>query len=72
LIIEDIDVNSLARTGGPAAALLAAKVIQIWGLRSADLEIASKFAGIMTSLGYFPRVHTHKITLPLSGTGSGK
>ncbi|KAJ7793565.1 S-adenosyl-L-methionine-dependent methyltransferase [Mycena olivaceomarginata] len=60
----------LARTGGPAAALLAAKVIQIWGLRSADLEIASKFAGIMTSLGYFPRVHAHKITLPLSGTGS--
>ncbi|KAJ7732382.1 S-adenosyl-L-methionine-dependent methyltransferase [Mycena olivaceomarginata] len=70
LIMEDIDVNSLARTGGPAAALLAAKVIQIWGLRSADLEIASKFARIMTSLGYFPRVHTHKITLPLSGTGS--
>jgi hypothetical protein len=66
--MEDIDVNSLARTGGPAAA----KVIQIWGLRSADLEIARKFAGIMTSLGYFPGVHAHKITLPLSGTGSGK
>ncbi|KAF8182433.1 S-adenosyl-L-methionine-dependent methyltransferase [Mycena galopus ATCC 62051] len=70
LIMVDIDINSLAQTGGPAAGLLASKVIQIWGFRSADMEIARKFAGIMTSVGYFPRVHAHKITLPLSGTGS--
>ncbi|KAF7342963.1 S-adenosyl-L-methionine-dependent methyltransferase [Mycena venus] len=70
LIMEDIDVSSLARTGGPAAALLAAKAIQIWALRAADLEIAGKLAGIMSSPGCFPRVHAHKITLPLSGTGA--
>ncbi|KAJ7802097.1 hypothetical protein B0H14DRAFT_2614657 [Mycena olivaceomarginata] len=70
LVMEDIDVNFLVQTGGPATRLLASKAIEIWESRSADTDISRKYAGIMTSMGYFPRIHVHKISMPLGGTGS--
>ncbi|KAJ7310902.1 S-adenosyl-L-methionine-dependent methyltransferase [Mycena albidolilacea] len=70
LLMEDIDVNCLVQTGGPATRLLASKVVEIWESRSADTDISRKYAGIITSMGYFPRVHAHKISMPFGGTSS--
>ncbi|KAJ7310934.1 S-adenosyl-L-methionine-dependent methyltransferase [Mycena albidolilacea] len=70
LLIEDININCLVQTGGPATRLITSKVVEIWESRSADTDISRKYAGIMTSMGYFPRVHAHKILMPFDGTGS--
>ncbi|KAJ7839931.1 hypothetical protein B0H14DRAFT_2587684 [Mycena olivaceomarginata] len=58
------------QTGGPGTRLITSKVVEIWESRSADMGILRKYAGIMTSMGYFPRVHGHKISMPFDGTGS--
>jgi hypothetical protein len=72
LLIEDIDINCLVQTGGPATRLITSKVVEIWESRSADMDMSRKYAGILTSMGYFPCVHGHKISMPFDGTGSGE
>ncbi|KAJ7806686.1 hypothetical protein B0H14DRAFT_2381806, partial [Mycena olivaceomarginata] len=72
LLIKDININCLVQTGGPATRLITSKVVEIWESRSADMDMSRKYAGIMTSMGYFPRVHGHKISMPFDGTGSGE
>ncbi|KAJ7733992.1 hypothetical protein B0H14DRAFT_2639496 [Mycena olivaceomarginata] len=58
------------QTGGPGTRLITSKVVEIWESRSADMGILRKYAGITTSMGYFPHVHGHKISMPFDGTGS--
>ncbi|KAJ7804944.1 hypothetical protein B0H14DRAFT_2611887 [Mycena olivaceomarginata] len=60
----------IVQTGGPATRLITSKVVEIWESRSVDTDISRKYAGIMTSIGYFPRIHGHKISMPFDGTGS--
>ncbi|KAJ7854198.1 hypothetical protein B0H14DRAFT_2580020 [Mycena olivaceomarginata] len=70
VMTHDININCSVQTGGPATRLITSKVVEIWESRSADTDISRKYAGIMTSMGYFPRVYGHKISMPFDGTGS--
>ncbi|KAJ6535769.1 S-adenosyl-L-methionine-dependent methyltransferase, partial [Mycena capillaripes] len=70
LLMEELDGDSMAQTGGHAVHRFVSKLNQIIKSRTADPELGKKLAGIMTSTGYFPHVHVHRIALPLSGTGS--
>ncbi|KAJ7648755.1 S-adenosyl-L-methionine-dependent methyltransferase [Mycena polygramma] len=69
LILEETDLTSMVRTGGPAVRLQTEKIIPVFEARHSDTEIGRKLAGIMKSTGYFPDVHVRKAAAPLSGNG---
>ncbi|KAJ6548839.1 S-adenosyl-L-methionine-dependent methyltransferase [Mycena capillaripes] len=71
LIIDDIDIGSLLRTGGPALHQATSRMIELFKSRQADGEIGKRIGDILTSTGYFTEVHSRKITVPLSGIGAG-
>ncbi|KAJ6548804.1 S-adenosyl-L-methionine-dependent methyltransferase [Mycena capillaripes] len=72
LIIEDIDLASMLRSGDPAIHQAISGMIELFKSRKADGEIGKRIGDIMTSTGYFTDVHSRKITVPFSGTGAGK
>ncbi|KAF7352026.1 S-adenosyl-L-methionine-dependent methyltransferase [Mycena venus] len=69
LILEDMDLMSVIRTGGYAVKQHVLKMFELLRSRGVDPEIGRKFAGILSSTGNFVDVHIHSITVPFSGVG---
>jgi 2-polyprenyl-3-methyl-5-hydroxy-6-metoxy-1,4-benzoquinol methylase len=69
LLMEDLDISSLVRTGGCGVHQMVSKMLKVISSNAADGELGRKFEGIVTAIGYFPQVHVHKIAIPLSGNG---
>ncbi|KAJ7893540.1 S-adenosyl-L-methionine-dependent methyltransferase [Mycena leptocephala] len=69
LLMEDLDIGSLVRTGGCGVHQMVSKMLKVISSNAADGELGRKFEGIVTATGYFPQVHVHKIAIPLSGNG---
>ncbi|KAJ7767631.1 S-adenosyl-L-methionine-dependent methyltransferase [Mycena metata] len=72
LIIEDVDLNSMVQTGGPATCAFVTKVIGVWAARKADAELGRKLSGIIKSTGCFVDVQVCKVSAPLCGSGHGQ
>ncbi|KAJ7617796.1 S-adenosyl-L-methionine-dependent methyltransferase [Roridomyces roridus] len=64
LLIEDVDMNSLAETGGPSSLRCVSKMIKLWRERGADFEVARKLQEIVRSTGCFADVEVERINLP--------
>lgn len=71
LIIHDIDLASMLRTGGPATVQAISRTMEVFKSREADSEIGKKLGDILTCTGYFTDIHVRKATVPLSGIGAG-
>ncbi|KAJ6587489.1 S-adenosyl-L-methionine-dependent methyltransferase [Mycena vulgaris] len=69
LLMEDMDINRLAETGGPAVHKAASTILEFLRVRGADGSIGKKLESIMTSLDSFEQVHVKEIAIPLCGTG---
>ncbi|KAJ7785173.1 S-adenosyl-L-methionine-dependent methyltransferase [Mycena maculata] len=72
LLMEDIDLRSLAESGGPAVFRYISKMIEAWGTRGADTELGRKMEGILRTLEFFPDVHAERIAMPFAGTSADK
>ncbi|KAJ7229844.1 S-adenosyl-L-methionine-dependent methyltransferase [Mycena pura] len=70
LLLEDFDVSSVAKTGGPAAQRWTLKYIELCASRGMDSELGRKLEKIMSSVNGLSRVHVHKLSLPMNGAGS--
>ncbi|KAJ7626852.1 S-adenosyl-L-methionine-dependent methyltransferase [Roridomyces roridus] len=71
LLIEDVDMKSLAETGGPSSSRCVSKMIELWRENGADFEVARKLQEIVQSTGYFANVEVQRINLPFGNTASG-
>ena len=72
LLLEDFDISSVVKTGGPAARRWTSKYIELCTSRGMDPELGRKLEKIMSSAIGLSRVHVHKLSLPMSGAGSGE
>ncbi|KAJ7751757.1 S-adenosyl-L-methionine-dependent methyltransferase [Mycena maculata] len=72
LIIDDIDLASMLRTGGPAIVQAASKMIELFKSRKADSEIGKRIGDVISSTGYFTDVHVRKTAVPFSGVGANE
>ncbi|KAJ7229841.1 hypothetical protein GGX14DRAFT_581428 [Mycena pura] len=70
LLLEDFDISSVVKTGGPAAQRWTSKYIELCTSRGMDPELGRKLEKIMSSAIGLSRVHVHKLSLPMNGAGS--
>ncbi|KAJ6607907.1 actin-domain-containing protein [Mycena sp. CBHHK59/15] len=68
LLVDDYDIGSLTKTGGPAVCQFATEIMESMRAHQSDPEIAHKFEDILKSLGMFSRVDVKKIEALLCGT----
>ncbi|KAJ7662433.1 hypothetical protein B0H17DRAFT_953052, partial [Mycena rosella] len=72
LLVEDLDLGSLVKAGGPAVRRLASNIIRTWSARGADAELGRKMEAAIASLEYFPHVQACRVDIPLGGNSSGR
>ncbi|KAJ6607910.1 S-adenosyl-L-methionine-dependent methyltransferase, partial [Mycena sp. CBHHK59/15] len=61
LLVDDYDIGSLTKTGGPAVCQFATEIMESMRAHQSDPEIAHKFEDILKSLGMFSRVDVKKV-----------
>jgi len=69
LLIEEVDITSLAEAGGPATRRFIDKHKEIWESNEADVDFGNKVEGLVKSFGDFPEVQVEKISVPFGGNG---
>ncbi|KAF8173801.1 hypothetical protein K438DRAFT_2050661 [Mycena galopus ATCC 62051] len=72
LLIEDVDLVSLAESGGSATRQIIHKIKGIVDGFGGDAELGKKVEAIIVSWGDFSQVQVKKVTMPFGANGPGE
>ncbi|KAJ7706626.1 S-adenosyl-L-methionine-dependent methyltransferase [Mycena metata] len=68
MVLEDLDLNSMVQTGGPATLSFVSKIIEVWASRKSDAEMGRKFSAFLNATGCFSDIQAREVAAPFCGT----